>query len=166
MNIETEKKYIIEKPNIKELERQNGLTESEITQIYLNSQIATHRVRKRSFSDGRVEFTENKKVRISRMSSEEYESEISESDFLELAKNIENGVRPLHKTRKTFLYGNKTIELDYYPEWENTCVMEIELESENESIEIPDFIKIIADVTGEREYSNHAMAHNFPKEII
>ena len=165
MNIETERKYVIEKPDIEILARQNGFTESEITQIYLNSELSTNRVRKRVFSDGRVELTENKKVRISRMSSEEYESEISKEAFLGLSQNIEIGSKPLYKTRRTFLYEGKVFELDYYPEWKNSCIMEVELSSEEEEIKLPPFIKILADVTGIREYSNHSMAHSFPEEI-
>ena len=165
MNIETERKYVIEKPDIEILARQNGFTESEITQIYLNSELSTHRVRKRVFSDGRVELTENKKVRISRMSSEEYESEISKEAFLGLSQNIEIGSKPLYKTRRTFLYEGKVFELDYYHEWKNSCIMEVELSSEEEEIKLPPFIKILADVTGIREYSNHSMAHSFPEEI-
>ena len=42
--------------------------------------------------------------------------------------------------------------------------MEIELEKREESVEIPDFIEIIRDVTGDKAYSNAAMARAFPTE--
>ena len=166
MNIETECKLIIEKPNPDTVRSMEDYTESRITQIYLKSENTTHRVRRREYSDGRVVYTENKKVRISRMSSTEYEREISEEEYTALAQNIEIGAAPLFKTRRTFTYEDKTVELDYYDQWEKTCVMEIELLCESETVEFPPFIKVLCDVTGKREYSNHSMAHAFPEEII
>ena len=44
--------------------------------------------------------------------------------------------------------------------------MEVELESEDERMELPEFIRVIKDVTGLRDYSNHSMAHSFPAEIV
>jgi CYTH domain-containing protein len=42
--------------------------------------------------------------------------------------------------------------------------MEVELERADESIEFPSLIRIFAEVTGERAYSNAAMAEEFPPE--
>ena len=100
------------------------------------------------------------------MSSIENEREISEDEFLELAKNIEQGTRPLMKTRRTFEYCGRTVELDFYDAWEKTCILEIELGSENEKVTLPEFIEVLKDVTGNKSYSNHTMARKFPKEII
>lgn len=162
--IETERKFIIEKPDIKILESQNAFTSSEIEQIYLLDSERTHRIRKRVFSFGKVEYTENTKRRISLMSSVEYEREIGENEYKELSKNIEPGSRPVIKRRITFEYLSKIFEIDIYPEWQRSCVLEVELEGEDEKIEFPPFIKIIEDVTGNREYSNHRMAYKFPEE--
>ena len=162
--IETEFKFIVEKPNIDTMRNEHGFSESEITQIYLNDSNRTHRVRKRVYSDGRVEYTENTKLRISGLSSIENEREIDENEFLALAKAIENGAKPLRKTRRTLEFLGKIFEFDFYEEWQSTCIMEVELESESEKFEFPPFVKIIKNVTGERKYSNHSMAHNFPEE--
>ena len=42
--------------------------------------------------------------------------------------------------------------------------MEIELESRDEDAEIPSFIKMLYEVTGEKRYSNAKMAEDFPPE--
>lgn len=165
MNIETEYKYIIKKPEHAILLESEGYTESYITQIYLKSEFSTHRVRRREYSSGEVVYTENKKVRLTKMSSTENEREISENEYRSLSENIEPGASVLYKTRRTFKYCGKVFELDYYDAWQNTCIMEIELESESEKIEYPDFIEIVADVTGNKTYSNHSMAHVMPDEI-
>ena len=166
MNIETEYKYIIKKPELSVIREMTGYTESKITQIYLENENATHRVRRREYSTGEVIYTENKKVRISRMSSTEDERTINVAEYEALSKNIERGASPLYKVRRTFEFSGKVFELDFYDGWEKSCIMEIELEYENEEIKYPPFIEILADVTGNKTYSNHSMAHSFPKEII
>ncbi len=166
MNIETEYKYIIKKPEPGILREMAGYTESRITQIYLENEVATHRVRRREYSTGEVIYTENKKVRISKMSSTEDEREITAEEYVSLSENIERGASPLYKTRRTFEFAGKVFELDFYDGWEKSCIMEIELEFENEEIKYPPFIEILADVTGNKTYSNHSMAHKFPDEIV
>ena len=163
--IETERKYIIKMPDISRIESEKGFTSSEIVQIYLSDSEMTHRIRKRVYRCGKEEYTENTKRRISAMSSVESEREISENEFLKLMENIEPHSRPLKKTRITFEFSSKILELDIYPEWKKTCILEVELEGENEKIVLPEFLEIIEDVTGKREYSNHRMSFEFPKEI-
>ena len=163
--IETEVKLIIEKPPISLVKSMDGYTESEILQIYLKSNELTHRVRRREYLGGEVEYTENTKRRISTLSSVETEREITVDEFNLLKENIEPGTHPIQKTRRTFSYHGHTIELDYYEEWKRTCIMEIELDAESEKFEYPEWIKIIIDATGKREYSNHSMARAFPKEL-
>ena len=163
--IETERKYVIVKPDVNLLMSQNGFTSSDITQIYLFDKEKTHRIRKRVFSDGREEYTENTKRRISALSSIETEEEISCEKFCELMRQIAPNSSAVQKTRITFEYCNKVFEVDIYPKWDKTCILEVELENENEQIAFPDFINTVRDVTGDRKYSNHSMAYEFPKEI-
>ena len=163
--IETERKFIIKKPSADAMVSESGYTESEITQIYLENPNMTHRVRKRKYADGTIEFTENTKLRISDMSVIENERIITESEYSELSSMRAKNTYPITKTRKTFCFLGKTFEIDLYDAWNSTCIMEVEIESEDEKIEIPPFIEIVREVTGERQYSNHAMSRNFPAEI-
>ena len=164
--IETERKYVIKKPDMKTLEMQSNFTSSKITQIYITDSDKTHRIRKRIWKNGEVEYTENTKQRISPMSSIESEKEIDEKEFERLLQFIEAGTHPVIKTRVTFEFYSKTFEIDIYPEWKSSSVLEVELEREDEEIIFPEFIKIIKEVTGKREFSNHRMAYEFPTEII
>ena len=83
MNIETEKKYVIEMPDLLFLSTLEGYTKSEIEQIYLNTEGVTHRIRRRT-KDGFTVYTETKKRRISQMSVVETENEIDELKYNEL----------------------------------------------------------------------------------
>lgn len=44
--------------------------------------------------------------------------------------------------------------------------MEIELSSEEEKINVPEFIKIIKDVTDDESYKNYQLAKNMPKQLV
>lgn len=164
--VEIERKYIIEMPDMTELSKLAGYCRSEITQTYLLSKPGeARRVRERRYCDASV-YTETVKVRIDKMSSEEREREITESEYRELLCEMKSGTKPIKKTRHSFPYGEITVEIDVYPEWERSCIMETELPSRDATPTLPPFIKILREVTGERGYSNADMAASFPREII
>lgn len=164
--IEIERKYVIKMPDIDILKSQDGYTESKILQIYIESEAGvTHRIRKRSYSS-RLIYTETKKSRIDSVSSFEEENEINEQRFATLSKQIKRGTVPLIKTRYTFTYNESTLEIDVYPRWKRSAIMETELVSREESVKMPPFIEIISEVTGDYRYSNAAMASEFPEELI
>ena len=166
VNTEIERKYVIKKPDIEKLSSQGVYTSSEITQIYLSSdEKITHRIRLREYKDIR-EYTETKKVRIDKMSSYEDEREITECEYRELEKKTAKGTRPLRKTRHTLTLDGITYEIDVYPEWHSTCILEIELESREENPKIPEFIEIVKEVTGDKRYSNASMSRCFPEELL
>ena len=163
-NIEIEKKYIILKPTSDELFGMQDYSLSEIEQIYLSSPLGiTHRIRSRKFPDKSV-YTETTKVRIDKMSAYENEREITEEEFISLSSRRDTEARPIKKCRHTFVFCGQLFEIDIYPEWKNTAILETELNSRDTTVEFPDFIKIVADVTGDKRYSNASMSKSFPEE--
>ena len=163
--IETEKKFIIRMPDLALLEKEAQYRISEITQTYFSCPTGvTHRVRKRVFSD-KVVYTETKKTRISKMSVIEDERELTEVEYERLLSTTEV-IGSLSKTRHIFLFGGHTVEVDVYPLWKRSCVLEVELESETEELTLPSYIEVLEDVTGSRKYSNHNMSLSFPEELI
>ena len=164
--VEIERKYIIKMPPISVLQKQDGYTSSEITQIYIASPKGeTHRVRRRKYSDV-TRYYETRKIRIDSISSTEIEGEITEERFDELSAKMSDGTVPILKTRHTFIYMGQLFEIDVYPQWKNTAVMETELKSREERADIPDFITVIKEVTGDKTYSNAAMSRAFPPELL
>ena len=57
---------------------------------------------------------------------------------------------------------NSFFEIDVYDFWKNAAVMEIEMENENTKITFPPFIKIIAELTDDKSFTNHSMAKQVP----
>ena len=165
-NLEIERKYVIEKPQIDKMRECGAYTSSEIVQIYLDSETGvTRRVRSRTYPDGRVQYFETEKQRVDEMSSIEREREITKVEFDNFSLQIAQDTRPIIKTRHTFDYLGQTFEIDVYPEWERTAVMETELPSRDTEVEMPDFIHIAVEVTGDKRYSNAAMSRKFPDEL-
>ena len=164
MHIETERKYVIEKPSLEMLSSCEDYTESKIEQIYLELGIKTHRIRKRVYIDKTV-FTETEKLSRSSMSAYESEREISEEKYNDLKIHREKNTEILVKTRHTFVFGGLVFEIDIYEKLNNVAIMEVELESENIAPALPPFIKIIKEVTGDKRYSNAQMSLRFPKDL-
>ena len=163
--IEIERKYVIEKPNECCYQNVSDYSESRIEQIYLSAPAGeTLRIRKREYPSG-TEYVRTHKKRIDRISSVENEDKISLEEYEKLKKEILHGTRPIIKKRRTFVYQGQLFEIDEYPEWKNSCVMETELKSREEKVDFPDFIHIIKEVSGDYRYSNASMSRTFPEEL-
>lgn len=163
-NLEIERKYIIKMPCEKTLAEQLEYTKSSILQIYLPSSAGeTHRIRRRIYGDKTV-CTETRKIRIDSISSTEIEGEIDLATFDSLAENILEGTAPVDKVRHTFVYESQFFEIDVYPQWKSTAIMETELDSREKNVKIPDFIEVVREVSGNKAYSNASMSISFPSE--
>ncbi len=162
--VEIERKYIIMKPDVSVMSSCDGYTASEIEQIYLvSADGVTRRIRKR-VTDGTACYYLTEKRRIDAMSSMEDEREITPSEYCLLRAEMDQHTHPIYKTRHAFFVGAQSFEVDVYPEWQSTAIMETELESRDTEVKMPDFIHVVREVTGLRGYSNAAMSRSFPKE--
>ena len=161
--LEIERKYLIDFPNLKEMSKMDGFKSSEIEQTYLVSENeGTRRVRARETNGVKV-YTKTEKLRINDITHIENESELTESEYNEALKERDVTLNTVFKTRKCFDYEGHTIEIDIYPFWDNVAIMEVELESEDEKILFPDFIKIIREVTHEKAFKNRKIAEKIPE---
>ena len=164
--VEIERKFVIAMPDISFISSLDGYSFSDIEQTYLCSdEGVTRRVRARKYQ-GRTVYTETKKIRIDKMSAHEYEREITREEYEALLGEIKEGTVTIFKTRHTFDFEGRIFEIDIYPNWRKTAILEVELDSYEASLQMPTFIKVVSEVTGEKKYSNAAMAHEFPKELI
>ena len=165
MNIngmEIERKYLIAMPDAAVLQSADA---SEIVQTYLVNpeKGATERVRART-SGGMEVYTHTVKRKLSAMSREEDEHEISAAEYAELLKRADAGRKPVHKTRYCLDYMEQLFEIDVYPFWTDRAIMEIELDSEEREIMLPPFIEVRKEVTGDRRYTNAAISRDVTGE--
>ena len=164
--LEIERKFLIYYPNIKELESMPNCTKVDITQTYLKSVDDTERrVRARGINGDYLYYLTEKR-KISNLKRIELEKRLTQDEYLALLMESDNKLHTIHKTRYCLSENNQYFEIDIYPEWDNQAIMEIELSSEDEEIKIPEFIKIIKDVTDDENYKNYQMANQMPKQLV
>ena len=163
---EIERKYLIYYPNIKELESMPNCTKVDIIQTYLNSTDGVERrVRARGIDGDYIYYLTEKKS-ISNLKRIETERRLTQDEYLRLLMEADNKLHPIHKTRYCLSDNNQYFEIDIFPEWKNQAIMEIELNSEEQEIIVPDFIKIFQEVTDDERYRNYQMSKEMPKEMV
>lgn len=163
---EIERKYLICYPDIKMLESMPNCTKIEIAQTYLKSEDDTERRVRARGTDGNYMYYLTEKRKISNLKRIEVEKRLTQNEYLKLLMNQDNSMRTIHKTRYCLSTENQYFEIDIYPEWQNQAIMEVELSSEEDEIQIPSFIDVIKDVTDDNNYKNYYMANKMPKEIV
>lgn len=163
--IEIERKFLIEYPDLKMLSQLPECKIKSITQTYLLCDCGTLRVRK-SVCGKETAYILNEKHPISKISRTEEERELSEEEYLEMLKRKDESRNAIEKVRYAFPFKNHILEIDVYPFWNDRAILEIELSDENESYEIPPFIRVIKEVTSDKRYSNKSLAGNIITEVL
>ena len=155
---EIERKYLIEYPNIKELESMKNCEKIEIIQTYLTSDNDDEvRIRQRG-KEGSYIYYKTIKKKISEVKRLEIEKRLSKEEYLTLLMNADPKYRQIRKTRYCLTYDRTYYEIDVYPFWNDKAIVEVELRDENEKVKFPSFIKVIKEVTEDDSYKNHSLA--------
>ena len=165
--LEIERKYLIRMPDEAALAGKRGCEVWEIVQTYLkdSGNGYTNRLR-RVRANGREMFIRTVKQRVSAMSSEESEYEISEAEYARLMQDADPQLKSISKRRYRIPHEGQLLEIDIYSFWNDRATLEIELSSEDEAVHIPDWLHILREVTGETAYKNLYLAREVPMEKI
>ena len=164
---EIERKYLIRYPDVNTLLAQKGVEQWEIVQIYLtvSGPGETRRIRQ-VVSDGEIRYYKTFKRRLTELANEEDEGEIDQLEYIHLSQQQQPGCKPVGKTRYRIPYQGHVLEFDIYPFWKDRAILEIELEHENEGAAIPEYVRIIRDVSTDPAYKNRSLAENVVYEEI
>lgn len=167
VHCEIERKYLIRYPDVARIKAMPGCEVWEITQVYLKDGEGgqTRRIR-RVLTGGREMFYRTFKRRLTALSAQEDEGEISREDYERYALERDEGRRPILKTRYRAPYAGHVLEFDVYPFWDDRAILEIELQSEDEAAAIPAFVEVIRDVSGEKAYKNKQLAKRVLMESL
>lgn len=155
-NVEMEKKYLIEYPDMSTLEKYKPF-KADISQTYLLCDNGSHRVRKR-VTNGVPTYFETLKIRITGSKAEEYENIITEEKYNELLKLADPDKNTIIKERYCFLYDAQYFELDLFEFWNDKAFLELELTDEALAVNLPPEIKVIKDVSTDYRYKNNYLA--------
>ncbi len=161
--LEIERKFLIEYPDLEYLNSLKTCRRIPITQAYLTTpEEGRFRVRKRGEGDDAL-YIKTVKYKINDMKRIEVEDYISEEEYknyLQMSGCVQ-GV--ISKDRYCLAWQGKYFELDVYPFWRDKATLELELLSEDQEFELPDFLTLIRDVTTEKEYRNKRLAVTYAK---
>jgi len=149
--LEIERKFLVKSNDFKE----KAFTQNKIAQGYLSS-IPERTVRVRI--KGEKAFLTIKGIgQQGGMSRFEWENQIPVDEAIELLALCEKG--KIEKTRYEIKFGNHIYEVDeFYGENEGLTMAEIELQSEDESFEKPDWLG--EEVTNDERYYNAYLSNN------
>ncbi len=162
--IEIEHKFLIARPDESVLAAQPDVRILQIEQIYLPSEPGeTNRVRRTSEA-GEVHYYHTKKRRINAMSAYEEEREIPLEEYSAFVRGANPHRRIIRKTRYKFPHAGFICEIDVYPFWKDRAILEIEVTDERIVPPLPDFVRILKDVTKDRRYKNARLAKEIPAD--
>lgn len=159
MALEIERKYIIRIPAVLQQLRHVG-----ISQTYLKCDNGTRRVRRMQDEDG-TRYYYTHKLRRTNVTCEEHEEQIDGLRYEQLLALRDEDLHTVEKVRYYYPFAGLTFEIDVYPFWHTQCVMEVELQSENQAIALPPDIEILREVTDDFSYKNVSLARAVPTEI-
>lgn len=163
-SLETERRFLITMPKREALLSRPGARSARIVQTYLLSdEGVTERVRRLAGEDGTV-YTHTKKRRVSAMTAIEDERTVTEEEYRTLLLRADGRCRPIEKERITLPEGALLFEIDIYPFWQNTALLEVELPSERAPLALPPYLHILTEITKDGRYRNAAMARSIPPE--
>ena len=164
--IETERKFLIYMPDIDSLKRQDGVRIKHIEQTYLSSEQGKNARVRKIYENGKIKFIKTVKERISTLSAYENEFEIDGDTYSEELKTADKDKKTVIKTRFCIPFDSHIIEIDVYPFWTDRAILEVELSDESESFSLPDFIRVIKEVSEDKRYKNTNLAEKVPMDEI
>jgi len=165
--MEIERKYLIRMPDEAVLAAMPGCEKWEILQTYLKGcgNGYSNRVR-RIRANGKEEYIQTEKRRVSAMSARESERTLSREEYLALMEQADPALNSIDKRRYRIPFAGQLLEIDLYSFWNDRATLEIELEDEAQQPVLPDWLEIVRELTGEPAYKNLYLAREIPMEAL
>lgn len=157
--LEIERKFLLQRIPDFGSEHFRHAQKISIEQMYLVSPTDQQiRIRKRT-QDGFSDYYKTCKVDVSSGVRQEAENAISPLDYTHFQAFKDPASRIIRKNRYCFVYNDQYFELDVFMEPRpGLCVLEIELTEENDKLELPPFLDVEREITGDPTYSNYGIA--------
>jgi len=130
----------------------------EIVQTYLHRRAGDEiRIRKRGI-DGHYVYYKTIKRDITGLKRVEMEERLTYEEYLDLLMEADTDKEQIEKTRYCLTYNSQYFEIDVYPFWKDKAIVEIELSDEHAQVDFPPQLRVIREVTEEKEYKNAELA--------
>ena len=158
--VEKYRKYLIEVDDdlLKHFASKANYSTSHIIQHYLKSENGyERRIRSRERDEGMMYiYTEanylssNERIKTDRV--------LSEREYKDLFHQVDHDLNVIDKKRYSFIDKDMFYKLDVFDFDTSKGILSIDLPNENAQVELPDFIKVIKDVTDDKNYKNYYLA--------
>lgn len=155
---QSERKFLIEYPDLNWLESQPECRRVEILSTYLlSSRGEDVRVRQRGEKGS---FTYYKIARLEPLGQQRIivEERLAQDEYLNLLMEADPDRKPVRKTRYCLNYDGQYFEIDVFPFWSDKAILKVEETDADGLPRLPEELKLIRDVTGEPEYKNAALS--------
>ena len=153
--IEEERKYVVQITG----QLPEDCTVSEITQTYLKGYPdAEERLRKRSWGKKNVYVHTTKKI-IGGNEELVTERQLNQSLYEMMLPLADPERATIHKLRHSFIWQGQYFEIDdYHDTLAGLTILETKGIAEGEPVKFPPFLKVLRDVTGDKDYYNYNLA--------
>ena len=134
--------------------------DSDILQTYLVSEPGTEvRLRRRSWPSGKVVNVHNTKKRTAPGEQIETERQVENALYESLLQQADPYRQSISKLRQSFIWKGQYFELDTYRgPLEGLVILETKGIADAEDVNFPPFIRVIKEITGNKEYYNYNLA--------
>ena len=161
-HVETERKYLIKYPDTAYLRKIDSCRVMAMVQTYLERKEPEVERRVRSITeDGVTVYIYTEKRPRAYLSRFEDEREVTREEYDLLRKDAYS---ELIKTRYAFPFAGHVMEIDVYPPeiggevFEGYAILEVEMDDPDETVEFPEFLEILREVTDDKRYHNKTLA--------
>ena len=156
--LEIERKFLIDYPDRKQLESMHNAAIVKIIQYYFDTENEKKLRIRRWEENGKEKFFFTRKTRITDAVRIEEEREITKEEYETFLNSPVTNVKCISKTRYRFPYNSRTVEVDFFPFWDDRAIAEVELEREDEQVILPPELNVIREVTSDSRFTNYSMA--------
>lgn len=155
--LQIERKYLIQKPSISSLSQYASINVTTILQTYMDAPMHVERRLRKYNQDGNCSYYLTNKREISGSKRLKTEEKISERMYTQYLSETTSSCS-IQKERICFVYHNQYFKLDLFDFSNDFALLEIELTTENDAIDLPDFLKVVKEVTSDPHYRNYHLA--------
>ena len=152
------RRFLIDRPDRVRLETHPACRRVEIIQTYLTDvQGEKRRICMRG-NDGSYIYYMTTHCTGTDGSRIETEKRLSLDDYQRLMMEADPMCMPIRKTRYCLVEDGRAYEVDFYPNWKDCAMLQVEMNDPNAEVHIPANFRVQREVTDDPEYQNFALA--------
>ena len=151
---ETQRKFLIKKPDLDLLNKLHNCNKVKVIEIYLNEEKNTiSKLIQRGINSN---YTYSK-ITINKDKNVETETRLTQDAYIEELINIDTSKKIIIKDRYCLTVNSVYYEIDIYEHLEDKAICEVELTRSSE-LQLPSIIEVIEDITNNEEYTSYYFA--------